>query len=118
MVENPHSDKLNITNIESGARTTSLYTERKIKIFGISEPELETVSHFNTSSLACFSFGSFLLNIFIDNVKEASAETYKWFLDPIGWATGLLYVFGVFALIQRHSIVKKIKNHSRVIGDE
>lgn len=116
MVNTPHSDKLNITNTEGGARTTSLYTERKIIIFAISEPELETVSHFNTSSLTCFSVGSFLLNIFIDNVREASIETYKWFLDPIGWTTGLLYVLGVIALVQRHSIVKKIKNHSRVIG--
>lgn len=116
MLETPQPDKLNITNTESGARTTSLYTERKIKIFGISEPELDSVSHFNTSSLTYFSFGSFLINIFIDNMKEASTETYKWFLDPIGWATGLLYVFGAFALIQRHSIVKKIKSHSRIIG--
>jgi hypothetical protein len=45
MVETLQSDKLNITNTESGARTTSLYTERKIKIFGISEPELDSVSH-------------------------------------------------------------------------
>lgn len=114
-MSNPPQEKLNITT-EGGARTISIYTERKIKIFAVSEPELESISYFNTASMVCFSLGSFILSTFIDDFKHPKSDDFHWALDPIGWVTILLFILGALALFKKTSALKKIKEQSQEIS--
>ena len=107
--------KLNITD-GGGARTTSVYTERKTTVFAVSEPELDAISYFNTATTSFFSFGSYILSTFIDNARHIKSEDYRWYFDPLGWVTLLLFSLALFALVKKESMIKKIKKQSHIIS--
>ena len=114
-MNNSPQEKLNITT-EGGARTISIYTERKIKIYAVSEPELESISYFNTASMVCFSLGSFILSTFIDDLRHPKPDDFHWIFNPIGWVTAVLFILGILALVKKTSALKKIKEQSLEIS--
>ena len=112
IIDATSSNKANIQSDAIGAKTISVYMERKVKTFGISETELTFISYFNTTSTATISIGAFFLSIFIDNVKNPLYPDYIWALDPVGWASLVFFAIGTIAFFFKGSLVRKIKAES------
>ena len=88
-MENNHSSDFNF-----GSKTTSIYTERQVRVFAIHEPELDKLTNFNDFSLICFSLGTWCLTTLFDrwgtdkeiiiyivfSIISFSAGLYCWFL--------------------------------------
>lgn len=99
----------NRSNFDFGSKTTSIYTERQVKVFAIHEPELDTLSNFNDFSLACVSLGTWCLTTAFDRWGSG-----KEIISYIVFGIASLLVGGVIWWKKR-GITDKIKMESKNI---
>lgn len=103
-MENNHS-----SNFDFGSKTTSIYTERQVRVFAIHEPELDKLSNFNDFSLVCFSLGTWCLTTAFEHYP--TMEDFKVYA-----------VFGIVSLLaggvswhKKRGVTNKIKMESKNI---
>ena len=92
-----------------GSKTTSIYTERKVKVFAIHEPELDTLSDFNTFSTVCFSLSTWCFTTAFEHFD--TTKDVKVYI-----------VFGILSLLvggiiwyKKRGVTNKIKMDSKNI---
>ncbi len=95
-------------NQKDGSTVKSVYVEREMKVYAIHEPELDSISFFNTASLTLFSAGSFALSVATNNGFNISILG-----DHATWLSILMFVLGGIALKIKTNIVSKIKAQSK-----
>lgn len=106
-MENNYSSDFNF-----GSKTTSIYTERQVKVFAIHEPELDTLSYFNDFSIVCFSLGTWCLTTAFEHFEVAKdINNIKSYI-----------VFGILSLLaggiswyKKRGVTNKIKMESKNI---
>jgi hypothetical protein len=106
-MENNHSSDFNF-----GSKTTSIYTERQVKVFAIHEPELDTLSYFNAFSTACFSISTWCFTTAFEHCE--AVKDIK---------NNMIYiVFGILSLLaggiswyKKRGVTNKIKMESKNI---
>ncbi len=91
---------------DSGAKVTSVYGESKVKVYGVHEPELETISHMNTATVVFFSIGSFCLQ----NIVSGGDITWDSLLNPSVLATLCFFIGGIYTFFTGKSTIGKIKD--------
>jgi len=99
----------NSPNFNFGSKTTSIYTERQVRVFAIHEPELDKLSNFNDFSLVCFSLGTWCLTTVFDRLG-----TEKEIISYVVFSI-ISYSAGVFCWLLKRGITNKIKKESKNI---
>lgn len=103
-MENNHSPDFNF-----GSKTTSIYTERQVRVFAIHEPELDKLTNFNDVSLICFSLGTWCLTTLFDRWGTDKEITIYIVFSIISFLSGLYFWF------LKRGVTNKIKVESKNI---
>lgn len=103
-MENNHSPDFNF-----GSKTTSIYTERQVRVFAIHEPELDKLTNFNDVSLICFSLGTWCLTTLFDRWGTDKEITIYIVFSIISFLAGLYFWF------LKRGVTNKIKVESKNI---
>ena len=99
-----------------GSLLTTLYTERKVKAYPVTDNELETLSMFNTESVMFFSIGTGLLGYAADSLRDALAASPHGNLKLVCsfiFLALLCYGLGSWRFWKRHTLVRSIKAQSQ-----
>jgi hypothetical protein len=99
----------NRSNFDFGSKTTSIYTERQVRVFAIHEPELDMLSNFNNISTLFFSISTWCLTTAFDR-WGTDKEIISYILFGI---TSL--IVGVVIWYKKRGITNKIKMESKNI---
>ena len=109
---NPPEEKSGIIGSGNpGSSIVSVHTERKVRIFAVHEPELDTLSYLNTATTGLCSLGMLFVSNFFDNLQKPDGGS--WFSDPFGWAALALFLAAAIAIYTKKGIMGKIKQESK-----
>ena len=100
-----NKDATSKTNMQFGTVVNSVYGERTVRVFGVHEPELDSVSYVNTKTIISFSIGSFCLQNIISDVPLKFGSL----LNPSVLATLFFFSVGLYEFCNGKNIIKKIK---------
>lgn len=121
---NDSQDQPEVTIGGQGATLKTVYAKREMKVFAITEPELNTVSILNALSLLSFSVASFLLSLSIDvkidipQTEEPQSAGFILFFWGTAVGAAVCYVLGgIFLWLRRQTIVTIKKQSSSEQAD-
>ena len=105
-----------------GALYQTIQTERKVKIFAVTESELTNISLFNTIAIVLFSIGSICLGITLtialdyvmseSPVSKEMQDAVKFIAIPSFMFALIFDFFGGWAILKKKSDFKKIQSES------
>ena len=106
------------TTNSKGSTVNSVYGKRTMKVFPVYEQELSAMGYFNTTALAFFSVGSFLLSPLLE-IAQKSLDNQEFSIGSgsilLFIVAGLFYGAGTISLFFRHGLVRKIKKQSEEV---
>jgi len=106
------------TTNSKGSTVNSVYGKRTMKVFPVYEQELSAMGYFNTTALAFFSVGSFLLSPLLEIVQK-SLDKQEFSIGSgsilLFVVAGLFYIAGIVSLFFRYGLVRKIKKQSEEV---
>jgi hypothetical protein len=97
-----------------GSHIISVHTERKVRVYAVYEPELDSLSLYNNATTVCSSLATFFLSFFIDNIRELTPN-YIWYFDPFAYTAFVFAIVAGLAIFFKMGITKKIKEGSTTI---
>jgi hypothetical protein len=106
-------------SLEFGAKTTSIYIDRPLKVYPLYEAELDSLSHFNDLCTFFASIASFFISPIIDSYLEAQVSHEFWRKSFVHVALfALFFVLTIVFFWKKKSTIKHIKENSTPITDE
>jgi hypothetical protein len=112
---------LHLSHPSSGNLVTILHTERRMKVYGVTENELRTLTAINLGIAVLFSIGSAMLGMALDLHKDillvdpvpAKAAILVSHVQPGLWiGAAFFYVTGAVAMYLRGGFIKTIKKET------
>lgn len=91
----------------TGATISTLYGERKLKVFPVLETELSTISYMNTLSTIFLAIGSFLLEKAIDFINGTFNSNSVYFLGAL-----ICFIVFLVTIAIRFHAIHKIKKQT------
>ena len=117
----PPQMALNIQPALQGPLVRLLHTEREMRIFGVTENELRTITAINAATAALFSLGTgcfgYLLNLqadlaFANKIPQQTQDMLNIVQPGLKWIGIVFYCLGILAWIYRGSFITTIKQES------
>jgi hypothetical protein len=107
--------------LQQGPLVNVLHTKREMRIFGVTENELRTITIMNAATAFFFSLGTgcfgYLLNLqadaaFADKIPAATQRALDVFRPGLEWVGAAFYVAGIVTWLYRGGFVRTIKRES------
>lgn len=120
-MDNDKSPKISVASSGSHELVKILHTERRMKVYGITENEIRTLTVINVAVVVLFSIGTGCIAFGIDLHKDLlltpnlpeQAQVLKSVLRPLSYISGgVLYLLGLLVWYYRGGFIRTLKQES------